>query len=925
MKTIKKHSLNKRFQATHRRVVLLYLMLLSCAGFSQVSSGYTFSYSTSPGHTAVSGGTVLGSNSVNDANYTVPIGFTFNYNGTDYTQVGVNSNGFLYFGSTAPAVNEYAPLSSASAMVGVVAGYAGNMAGRASGSKLWYVTTGTCPNRVFTVEWLNVKGGGGSSRLDLQISLYETSNVIDLHPYDQPYLVSDVINGQMGIRGTSNADYLNRMVSCSGGNWNPTSAGSSNTSTAEINGSACVSMYPPNTSRYRYTPNTSITTATWNGNASSDWFSAANWTPSAVPNSYNNISIPAGTPNYPVLTGSANVYCRNMTIAAAASLSSGAGYTGTLTITGNLVNNGTIVNSGSNYMVLNGSTGSTLGGSGSFTSADLSLSGPCANYTLANSVVIRKLAITANSTLSMNGFNLTVYTVLNQVGTINQSTGLLQIEDPLPTLTNATFNENTGTTLFAIGTNTSPGNQTVPSITYYNLSVNTNNGFTASIGNGSATTCSSLNVQNPGAAGGIAAVINVLAVNGNFNLAPTGNNLAMNLSANVSVTGTTTLYKGVISTGSNRIIISNSAAAAVIAGAGNTNYTLSYVNGNLRRLIANGITANYDFPLGDAVSSHYAILYDNGLTGGGFSMLDGSFGALVNHTDASMVATEPSEPGVSYTHICNEGVWFLDPDFQPTGGTYDIQAYVNSFAGLADDQFSILKRSSTSVTGADWDNGGVAATRPSSLLPGRTIASGFALRYGLSSFSQFGIATQTMVVLPVELISFSGKNAGRKHLLEWITATELNNDHFNLERSGDGLVFSSIGTLPGAGNSNSLLHYDFTDYEPLNGIAYYRLKQTDYNGQFKYSNTISLELRDDQLQILSAGQTEEGLEVTVNCSGSCVLEIELYDMQGKRIIFLPKTVAEAGKIRLLFGTLSTGLYVLRAKSGSETVAIKIRL
>ena len=825
-------------------------------------------------------------------------------------------------------------------MAGVASVFGVNLIGKAAASTLKYTTTGACPNRVFMVQWFNMKAVGKTSQIDLQITLTETSNNIELHPYDAQYFVSDTYAAQVGLRGSSNADFNNRNVPCSAaGNWAASTPGGVNNVTCQINGGfACslTSIYPgaPGGSasavaRYRFTNIASVSTNIWNGNTNTDWFTAANWSLGSIPSTYNNVVIPTGLTNYPVLTGSSNASCKNLNITSGATLTTAISYTGIFTIAGNITNDGIITNNGANYIGLSSSAAYTIGGAGDFTAADLSLSGSCTSYSLSNTIVLRKLTIGAGATLGMNTFNLTIYTTFIQTGTINQSTGVLQIEDVAPSLTNATFNENTGTTYFATGISTTPANQIIPSITYYNLKANTNNGFTASIGNGSTVTCNNFIIVNASTAGGIASAVNAIIVNANFDLAPTGNTLVFNLSNNVTVTGIMTLYQGIINTGLNKVIMNNSAATSVVAGAGNTNYSLSYINGNLRRPIISGTTASYDFPLGNAITSYYIVMIDTALSGGGFSYIDGYFGVLANHTDASMIATEPSEPGVSYDHISTEGVWFLDPDNQPTAGTYSIQAYINGFAGLTDDGFSVLKRISTSLTGADWYNGGPTATRPASMLAGRTVASGYALRYGLTSFSQFGIGWTVTIPLPIGLLSFTGKVLEKENMLEWITATETNNNYFSVERSVDATNYTNIATVAGAGNSVQTIQYTAFDENPLNGIAYYRLKQTDYNGNYSFSNTISLDrTQPTDFEIISLyNSPEQGtLEASINCSGDCALQIELYNVEGKKVFSITSNSSgNNAKILIPTSNLSVGIYLFKVYNGTQLLTRKIKI
>lgn len=96
-------------------------------------------------------------------------------------------------------------------------------------------------------------------------------------------------------------------------------------------------------------------------------------------------------------------------------------------------------------------------------------------------------------------------------------------------------------------------------------------------------------------------------------------------------------------------------------------------------------------------------------------------------------------------------------------------------------------------------------------------------------------------VLPIELVSFDGKNEGKSNDLNWITATELNNQYFVIERSEDGLNWTQIGKINGSGTSHTAKKYSFKDYDFKNTLNYYRLSQVDYNGDFKKSGLIFID------------------------------------------------------------------------------------
>ena len=106
-------------------------------------------------------------------------------------------------------------------------------------------------------------------------------------------------------------------------------------------------------------------------------------------------------------------------------------------------------------------------------------------------------------------------------------------------------------------------------------------------------------------------------------------------------------------------------------------------------------------------------------------------------------------------------------------------------------------------------------------------------------------------ILPVELLSFSAERNNRYVDLSWITATEINNDYFTVERSLDGINFTVIGSMPGSGNSSIILNYKLIDSSPIeNEISYYRLKQTDFDGAYSYSDIVSVKPLNESREVI---------------------------------------------------------------------------
>lgn len=105
----------------------------------------------------------------------------------------------------------------------------------------------------------------------------------------------------------------------------------------------------------------------------------------------------------------------------------------------------------------------------------------------------------------------------------------------------------------------------------------------------------------------------------------------------------------------------------------------------------------------------------------------------------------------------------------------------------------------------------------------------------------FDVCYTINCILPIELTEFKGKNLGEYNKIEWTTISEANNDYFTLERSVDGFNWMVVDITKGAGNSFNKLNYVFEDYTyTKHTINYYRLKQTDHNGETKYSDRMLL-------------------------------------------------------------------------------------
>lgn len=182
-------------------------------------------------------------------------------------------------------------------------------------------------------------------------------------------------------------------------------------------------------------------------------------------------------------------------------------------------------------------------------------------------------------------------------------------------------------------------------------------------------------------------------------------------------------------------------------------------------------------------------------------------------------------------------------------------------------------------------------------------------------------------VLPVELLSFTGRNTGKQTvLLEWSTSAEVNNKAFEIQRSSNGSNFETIGTVPASTALTSVKHYQFTDGQPFNGDNYYRLRQVDNDGQVHMSNVIKVNVQTAKLWQVYPNPVSASTALRIT-SDMKQLQVLLTDMSGKVIFRTMYTTASGGQqIALPVQNLSKGTYLLKITSdkGSSTEKLLVQ-
>lgn len=119
-----------------------------------------------------------------------------------------------------------------------------------------------------------------------------------------------------------------------------------------------------------------------------------------------------------------------------------------------------------------------------------------------------------------------------------------------------------------------------------------------------------------------------------------------------------------------------------------------------------------------------------------------------------------------------------------------------------------------------------------------------------SNAQAFIDGTDDVTTLPVNYLRFTGYEINNTVVLKWTTVREINNSHFNIQRSSNGVEFENINKVAGKGNSSSINEYSFTDPQLLTGNLYYRLQQVDFDGKSSNSSIVVIKRsRDSKIEI----------------------------------------------------------------------------
>lgn len=182
--------------------------------------------------------------------------------------------------------------------------------------------------------------------------------------------------------------------------------------------------------------------------------------------------------------------------------------------------------------------------------------------------------------------------------------------------------------------------------------------------------------------------------------------------------------------------------------------------------------------------------------------------------------------------------------------------------------------------------------------------------------------------LPIELSAFDVRLNKKGHVdLYWATASEINNDYFTIEKSKDAFYFEFVSIVDGAGNSSELKEYTSMDSNPFAGTSYYRLKQTDFDGRFTYSDIKAVNLENENAFDIALYPNPASGPVTIafNLSQAVEVTLEVFDVTGRFVTTIAHNHFEEENNEVSWNAsgVNPGIYFIRMETETYGAMKKI--
>lgn len=577
--------------------------------------------------------------------------------------------------------------------------------------------------------------------------------------------------------------------------------------------------------------------------------------------------------------------------------------TGTVTIT----NTGTV---GTGRLQLGNATGNSI--------ANLDINGGTLRI---GSGTARTLDVTGNVSISSGTLLMSSGAqigTLNVAGNFSFTGGTI---DETSTGSGAiNFNGSSAQTFTSGGTVSNTINWTVNNGATLNMAAAattvTGNSFTVSSGGTLGITSTAGIVTAPTASGNIQTTSRTFNAGGNYNYIGSGgaqvtgnalpatiNSLTVNNSSGVSVSNAVTLNSATAPLTLTNGIVTGATitVSAAYTGAGGGGSAASHINGPLAKT---GSTA-YEFPVGNGTLYRPVSV----------SSLSGSATVTAQYFQANPKTTFGTALGAGVDHIGVCEYWTLDDGAATITGLVGLKFGTSCNGnGYVNDPATLLV---AHWTGTQWASQGNDGTATSTSVKANIA----------SSFSPFTIGSSSILnPLPVKIGSIKAYEKLNGVQIDWTAFTEINVEKYVIERSADGVRFSSIGEVFALNNGNES-RYGFFDPAPLSGLNFYRLRNLDNDGKSAYSNIVRIDLRKGNADVNvypNPVRSSGYLSYNVSVLGKGAISVRIFNASGQEV-YVQKFSHAGGAINQtiqLPAAMKAGLYTLQLDNDGVKVAGK---
>ena len=399
----------------------------------------------------------------------------------------------------------------------------------------------------------------------------------------------------------------------------------------------------------------------------------------------------------------------------------------------------------------------------------------------------------------------------------------------------------------------------------------------------------------------------------------------LNTRANVSTY--LTLTQGILNTTQTNILNMNNASTTTIGNA------LSFINGPMNYDMALNGPRTLNFPVGKigpvlsgtatVITTDWRPAILNSVHNNGTSYTYNTE-LFISSADAlgwAMPATVANVSRIHWWDIArtNTSTGVITPTLN-LNGNQTITLYYDVNDGVTDPTNLTICKNTYTATTAWKDIGGSGATMTTGNVTSSSAPTAF------NSFSRFTLGNRIGGVnpLPIELLSFIATPINKQVNLAWVTASETNNDHFEIERSIDGINFEYVTKVKAYGNGNSSIKqtYNVLDENPYKGLSYYRLKQVDKTSDFKYANIVSIDLKENSYLNIYPNPATDKLYINASNNYNNSI-IKVISATGIEVKSAQQLINYNGIIDL--SDLASGMYFIVVNNGTSIQNIKISI